>query len=310
MRSKTLLAVLGTAGALLAQSTGGALLAGSGYSIPPPDIAAAPGQILTISLYGIPTRALDSVRIYSSGSQLATLNSGISAQLNQTANPRQAAVPVYAVQQPPCLDPFSPCTPVTTVTLRIPFELLAPADDFNIASLTIFDQGKSVGAFALRPVSDNIHIANLCDQTAVSVSASLAEGAGCLPLVQHTNGKLVSATNPAHWGEVLLGWGYGLGAATSSPPAGPTPTVQTFDIGLALQPNAAPNRPFPRTSASHPAWTGIADVTGLYHVNFVLPTTAPAGQFLPCDGAEVRSNLTVTIAGAKSMDGAAICVAQ
>lgn len=311
-----LLALLCTVGPLSAQSTSGALIAGSGYAIPPPDIAVAPGQIITVSIYGIPARTLDTVRMIGTGNLLAALNSGISAELDQTANPRQIAVPVYAVQQPKCLDPFSPCTPVTTVTVRIPFDMLAPADEFNIASLKIFDQGKSVGELALRPVADNIHFGNLCDQTAIMVSASPSGNAGCIPLLQHTNGSLVTAANPARWGEVVLGWAYGLGNANPSGPSGLeyrlsalAPTAQTFALGFNLQPNAAPNRPLARLGAASPAWTGIQDGTGLYHVNFVLPAVAPTGQFLPCDGVEVRSNLTITLAGAKSMDGAAICVA-
>jgi hypothetical protein len=192
-KQSILLALLGTVGPLWAQSTGGVLLAGSGYSIPQPDIAVAPGQIITVSLYGIPPRTLDTVRMIGSGNLLAAVNSGISAELSQTANPRQIAVPVYAVQQPKCLDPFSPCTPVTTVTVRIPFDMLAPADEFNIASLDILDQGISVGAFALRPVADNIHFGNLCDQTAIMVSATPGGNAGCVPLLQHTNGSVVTA---------------------------------------------------------------------------------------------------------------------
>ncbi len=297
---------------------GQVLVAGSGYSIATSGIAAAPGQIITVSLYGIAPRALDPEQIYAAGSGLLTSlagqNSGISAQLNQTAEPKQAAVAVYAVQQPKCSDP---CTPVTAVTLRIPFELQVPASGLNIASIRILDQGKAIGDVALSPVLDNVHFGNSCDQTAVFVPAlGAAANPGCVALIQHANGQIVTAANPAHWGEVMLGWAYGLGALVSlgapgldGTPVAATSTLQTFDLGFNVQPNAAPSRPFHGEEVAHPAFTGVQGFSGLYHVNFVLPAVAPAGLLLPCDGVAVRSNLTVTVAGARSMDGAAICVA-
>ena len=51
--------------------------------------------------------------------------------------------------------------------------------------------------------------------------------AGCAALLQHTNGNLVTPANPAHWGELLLGWAYGLG----NPRAWGRRDISLVDVG-------------------------------------------------------------------------------
>jgi hypothetical protein len=60
--------------------------------------------------------------------------------------------------------------------------------------------------------------------------------------------------------------------------------------------------------AGTPVYAAGAEDTGLYQVNFTIPPLPAALQLPLCDGANITSNLTVTLAGAASMDAAKLCV--
>jgi hypothetical protein len=119
-------------------------------------------------------------------------------------------------------------------------------------------------------------------------------------------------------------WAVGLGATktpvrtgTASPT--PVPTTLSFSLNFDYRPNAAPSGLLltPWFEHSTPLFVGLApDYVGLYSANFVVPPP-PAG-LPPCatsvaagsnPSAYVLSNLTVTLIGQASFDGAAICVA-
>jgi hypothetical protein len=325
-------------GTVLAQTMAPALLAGSGYAAPTA-VQAAPGQILTISLYGISARTLEPFHVYDSSGKYTMLNSGISVLLFQSAEPKQVPVAVYAVQQTKCTEADLGCVPVTVLTIRLPFELQIPIVPGNVclrgtacgnggsALLRVFDQTTSVGDLALMPVRDNIHLLNSCDQTLMPVSAlSGVALTNCIALVQHTNGQLVTKEKPASIGEVLIAWAYGLGTTSPLPPNNPMVisvgppitilegqlmlTTQTFDVGFTLQPNVALSRPADSLAITHPVFAGFRDAVGLYQVNIAMPAVLPKGPFIPCDGNQILSNFTITLAGLDSADGAAICVTQ
>ena len=299
-------------------------LAGSGYTVPATTLTAAPGQILTVSVYGLTPRNTDpGFSAYNSNGMYATLNSGLSASPIQPNDGQEIPVGIFAVQQTKCsID--AKCAPLTTLTIRLPFELQLPRDATGLATLKLFDQGVVVGEFAVHPVSDNVHFANTCDQTLMLVSVLSANPVKrCTALVQHLNGKLVTSDDPARPGDVLMAWMYGLGTTVPLPPpqpiilslgppltefVPPLPASQTFDLGFVVQPNVGPSRPLPSTGLTHPLWAGINGGVGLYQVNIALPSTLPDGPFVQCNGVEITSNVTITVAGVNSIDGAQICV--
>jgi uncharacterized protein (TIGR03437 family) len=144
-------------------------------------------------------------------------------------------------------------------------------------------------------------------------------------MVTHGDGTLVSASRPAKIGEELAAWAVGLGptnppAITGQPSSKGVPTAGTFYLDFSYQVNALPKKPFtgrPDVRPPQPLYTGLVPgFVGLYQVNFVVPPEpingtplcALPGTITP--GANVvQSNLTVSIGGGFSFDGAGICVA-
>jgi hypothetical protein len=108
--------------AALAQSSPSVLVAGWGYTAPGA-IQAAPGQIVTVSLYGLPARTVEPLHVYDEAGRYTTLNSGISVVLVQPFEPTEMPVAIYAVQQTTCAETDRACSPLTVLTLRLPFEL-------------------------------------------------------------------------------------------------------------------------------------------------------------------------------------------
>jgi uncharacterized protein (TIGR03437 family) len=162
-------------------------------------------------------------------------------------------------------------------------------------------------------ISDQIHILKECDDVASQVGPCAG------PVVAHADGSMVSATNPAKSGEEVVVYAVGLGQTTPPLQTGklvttPVPTQVQFTLDFNYRPNAlatqpAPNGPTPLFAGATPGFVG------LYQVNFVVPPP-PAGT-QPCIDTSklaaqpayaVRSNLTVSIGGQSSFDGAGICV--
>jgi len=131
---------------------------------------------------------------------------------------------------------------------------------------------------------------------------------------------MVSINSPAKAGEEIVIYALGLGAANPpvatgqatpvpAPVMQPTPLVQN-DFRV----NAPPWKQIPEPLPACPvggACPGTATFVGmtpgsvgLYQVNYVVPSTQNA---VACGGA-IQSNLTVTIVGTASFDGAGICV--
>jgi uncharacterized protein (TIGR03437 family) len=252
---------------------------------------------------------------------LPTKLGGISAALLQGGVTTPA--PIFAVF------PFNactgvaqaPCGSITGVTLQIPFELhvhipgtLSPE---VLAYLQVSDDAGHTASALLDAKLDQIHVLHMQDTV---LAGELAQQPGPdSAAVTHLNGKLVTAANPAHGGEKLVMYAVGLGAANppvKSGAASPTPAAVT-GVGLSYYP--FPNMPpwpgfnvirqIPPLPEPVPSFVGLTPgFVGLYQVNFVLP---PSGAGLvPCDESlGVFSNLTVTLIGHGSFDGAAICVA-
>jgi uncharacterized protein (TIGR03437 family) len=133
-----------------------------------------------------------------------------------------------------------------------------------------------------------------------------------------------TAALPANVGEALTAWVFGLGqttrAATTGQPAPASPTAETFNLNFNYQVNSLATKPYtgePDRVPLTPLYAGLAPgYVGLYQVSFIVPAQLPngtpicaqPGAFAP--GANVpQSNLTVSIGGQFSFDGAGICVA-
>jgi uncharacterized protein (TIGR03437 family) len=281
---------LATVGVLgLGQSTNptGAI-AGAGYLFPG-QLNVAPGQVITIFTTGLPIR---------------TSFAGIGVTIGQAPN-----IPILLVSQGGCAF----CGVITAITIQIPYELqiqtmsgLGPA-----YGLVVTDNGVAVNGIALNPLFDQVHFLTNCDTV---IGGSGPSTGRCPWEVTHANGLLVSSTNPALGGEVLTAYAVGLGATNPAAPTGqavtqPTPTAETFRMGFNFQADALPSAP--PSSAPAPLYAGLTPgYPGLYQINFVLPSI-PAG-LPPCGSYQgttfVNTNLTVSVGGRNSFDGAELCV--
>lgn len=296
---------------------------GAGYSFPVP-INAAPGQIFNLFVQGVGANLTQ--RVAASSLPLPTVLAGISVHLEQS--PQSIAVPLLAVRPlSTCVNDglaSATCGRYTVITVEMPFELVpnqpcGPCDPPPVPNpqLVVSENGVPGGAIDVNPVADQVHIANLCD---LDTSASLACAA--TPLITHADGTLISAASPARPGEEIVIYALGLGATKPAVPTGqatpsPAPVAQTVgEVWFDFQPNAGPSRGVPPmltacyTTATCPLTPAFAGLTpgavGLYQVNFVIPSE-PQPAFACGDG--IISNLTLTIVGATSFDGAGICVA-
>lgn len=287
-------------------------LAGSGYSTAPAALAVAPGQWIVLQIYGVP-HVIDAPAAPPAGANgWPTTISGVSVDLIQGQAASVTNLPLRAMYQTNCL---APCSPVTGITLQIPFALesnFAAAADPE-PQLRVSLNGVAVGAVALLPVTDNIHVLNTCDYDQVYISAAYTVPQNiCTPDVMVGN-YLNSLYDLAHGGDEVAMYLFGMGAVTATAPnccSSPdqlAKPVQSFQLNYDFRPNA-PASPAVAGYGVTGAPAFAAHVgTGIYQVNFVIPPV-PAG--LPaCDGVKIKSNLTVTISGPNSSDAAQLCVA-
>ena len=316
-------------GTLFAQ---GITLSGTGYS-DPSVITVAPGQITTLFVAGLKT-VLPSPAI-ATDLPLPTTLAGISVTLNQTGS-APIALPVVSIQQRSiCEDAFTSPSPVitdcliTAISVQIPFELVSvpapPPSPMASPKLVISENGTVSKAFRIAPVADNLHVIRTCDSFP-SVNSPSVSGS-CLPLVTHADGTLVTVDSPAHAGEEVVIWAYGLGqtspvAKTGNRSPSPavtvsSPTYVEFDFRV----NAMPSPPFIDRTAmpqpSGPTFVGLAPgQVGLYQINLRIPNSIPSVDSCGNTCSHVactryntaRSNLTINIGANFSFDGAAICV--
>jgi uncharacterized protein (TIGR03437 family) len=171
----------------------------------------------------------------------------------------------------------------------------------------------------ITPLADRVHILTVCDTVLPGASGYVpADGLSCQPEVTHANGALVSNTNPAKVSEELVAYAVGLGATNppvlaGQPATRPVPTAETFTLGFNSESLELAARPL-STQAPVPLFTGlVAGYVGLYQINFVVPPLQSGA--LPCATGQttlpagfVLTNLTVSVVGSASSDGAAICV--
>ena len=249
---KTAAALVLAAALISAQPT--AVIGGAGYSAPIP------------------------VKVPATAFPLPDTLAGISATLNELSQPPLTAetVPLLAVS------PINSCggiivsvqcTPLAAVTVQIPFGIRTVSAVSPIpppATLTISETGGLSATISLSPMFDQPHIATTCD---VKLSSS-APGSLCVPDVTHGDGSLVTPDHPAHTGEELVLYAFGLGSTVPGLGAGeasPVPAQPVVDTSTLTTEAAIPIIPSERQSFA-PLFAGLTPgFAGLYQVNFLAP---------------------------------------
>ncbi len=286
----------------------------AGYTSPAP-VSVAPGQIATFYVAGL------------------TSSAGVTAIVQQMSG--ITAAPVQSIRSEPLCPTvtsivISGCGTLTAVTVQIPYELLpfCPSCAEPVIAtppvLLISQNGQGASAIQLNPLEDEVHVITQCDAALGASAEPNYTGLPCSPVVTHADGSVVSATSPANAGEALTAWVFGLGqtnpASVTGEPAKMAPAAEQFYLDFNYSINALPAKPFtgdPDQVPVTPSYAGLAPgFIGLYQVNFTVPAGPPngigrcatPGSYGP--GANViQSNLTVSIGGQFSFDGAGICVA-
>jgi uncharacterized protein (TIGR03437 family) len=273
---------------------------GTGYA-PLFPIKVAPGQLITIFAAGV--GAAVQSRVAAPSLPLPYSLAAISVTIDELSSPPllKEPVPILAVGK---------IGGATAVTVQIPFGLRTSSFISPLvpppATLTIYENGVAAVTVAIAPTTDQVHIATTCDANLTAPAA----GAPCRPVIAHTDGSLVTPDAPAHVGELLVLYAFGLGAtspgmaagdaATSPQPAAVAPSLSS-EAAIAVLPSQ-------RLSFA-PAFAGLAvGFSGLYQINFFAP--APPVPFAPGDCTTFNSpngNVALTVR-ATSSDTAALCV--
>jgi uncharacterized protein (TIGR03437 family) len=231
-------------------------------------------------------------------------------------------MPILAVEPiAPCADTTQPgcASSYTAVTVQIPFNIAATNPEaIELGSLGTggqvrFSENGSIAASVdVLTFVDEVHVVRTCDEMLETRTFS------CVPIVTHSDGSLVSDTNPAKAGEVLVMYAVGLGYTSSIVPNGEAPgspvsTSVIFGISYDARPNAGASRPPSKGegNVTRPRFVGlIPGFVGIYQINVkvpALPSDAPACDPSPL-GRYILSNLTINIFGPASVDGVGICV--
>ena len=315
------LIAVATAFAAFGQGANLNTIVGTGY-LSPTSLKVAPGQVITIFAAGVGS-ALTQPVVAGAGNWPTSL-AGISVTIRQGTD-----MPASIQKVSPVTTCGTSCGVITAITIQIPVGLAvfycpdnACPDIVVQTEIFVSENGVPGTLNTLTPLPDQVHILTVCDTVLPGgIGSSPLTGLPCQPVVTHANGAMVSNVNPATVGEELVAYAVGLGATNPAVPAGqaatqPTPTAQPFTLDFNFHSNALPSQPSANSIASPiPLFTGLAPgYPGLYQINFVVPPLQSGA--LPCaygvapppSVSPVNTNLTVSVGGATSFDGAAICV--
>jgi hypothetical protein len=291
------------------------------YSVP--ERLVARGDVINLFVQGVGSKLTG--RVAAASFPLPTVLAGISVALTQIYSPRSVPVPIVAVRPiSTCLNRSTSdsCGSYLAITVQIPVELVVSTGESppNVAILVVSENGVSGGAFELGAGFDEVHVRGYCDAD----TADFNLGYPCFSsghVIMHADGTLVSSFNPAKSAEVLVMYAFGLGATTPPVPTGQatpsqapitqTPFQLNFDYRQGVPPSGQLVLPPGCSTAEacpqlQPLFSGLTPgFAGLYQVNFIVPPPPPGTP--RCDGEHVASNLTVTLIGRSSFDGAQIC---
>jgi hypothetical protein len=289
-------------------------------------ISAAPGQLITLIAEGINNFDLNPVVRAPAGQDLPYSLGGISVgyeyAFNAVRTPLLEVHPYYGGGCPP--DQRSGCGQYNAISIQVPFEAQCSVCGINSASdpyVGIVQGQVPGGRVYVDTFPDQVHILTTCDaflNPQDYTGMYYTTGLPCPSVVTHGDGSLVSFSSPAHAGEQIVAYAVGLGQTTPPLQTGrlvtaSVPTRTTFGLDFNYHPNSLPSKPLP--GSPPPVFSGATPgYVGLYQINFTVPPV-PQGT-RPCVDTTglfyanvVRSNLTVSVGGDYSFDGARICVA-
>jgi hypothetical protein len=178
------------------------VLAESGYQVPSSSLGVAPGQVLVLHVHGVATVIPSNLAPVPTSSGYPHVLDGVSVDLIQGKSGTATSLELRAIYQTNCI---APCSPVTGITLQIPFEIEtdfgAKGDPFPW--LRISENGKPVGGVSVTPVSDNVHVLNTCDdsQTYISAAVSVPQNICAAVVMGGTAVAINSLYNLAHGGD-------------------------------------------------------------------------------------------------------------
>lgn len=312
------LVMLFGASILVAQS--GASVVGAGYT-DPSHIAIAPGQVITLFLTNV--KGAVPFNQTANALPLPTQMAGLSVTLRVFKNIEPIPAPIVGVQQrvtgcsgtAPEVMTTDTCR-IVGLTIQVPtgFSLPLPfstPEANRLQQLVVSENGVPGPPIAFYLYPDNIHVVTNCEPI-----QSFPLNRNCQGYVTHANGALVQATDPAQPGETLILYAFGLGgtiptvAAGSVAPTPPAKLVSPLQLAFDFTPGAAPTWPGPPSATvirDVASFAGLApNYAGLYQVNFKLPT--PPKGTPACLTSGVQSNVTITLVGDYTFDGAQFCV--
>jgi uncharacterized protein (TIGR03437 family) len=185
-----------------------ATLESAGYAAPGAPIPVAPGQVVTLFFRGIGPLADGSLRNAQAKTvPLPTVLGGLSARIVQL----QVSLPIFSVRQEnDCTGgQVNPACLLTSLRVQVPFYLQAEME------LVLVVDGQASRSFLLSLVTDNAHVITSCDLTWDTNWTSI-----CTRLAFHADGSTVTEKAPAHPGETIVVYLWGLGATSARVPTG------------------------------------------------------------------------------------------
>src|SRR5258708_30206535 len=169
-------------------------IGGMGYSYPVP-LSVAPGQLITVFVYGANTQLTAPVR--ATGSLLPTMLAGVSVTYRQGMD---QAAPILEVRPiSTCLGIPQPsgsgCGTILAVTAQMPFNMLTVCPvcgRIDIpASVTVTVNGVTGPPVSVQPLCHQVHVLTTCDVMMPGSEARIySTRLPCTPAVTHADGKL------------------------------------------------------------------------------------------------------------------------
>ena len=285
----------------------------------------APGQVFRLTLFGRTSPLSDGNPKVAMGIPLPTGFEGVSVTVRQSGSESSLplahlrlsagsnscfAIPLAIFNPGNAL----PCNGAETDNLlvQLPYELRpnapgaangpcpGPIDapsctfDLNDAVLTIHDGPDHSSDLRIEPVVDRIHILNYCEDRAGPMPVgrlSFYNTEPCGAVIVHADAEYVTPANPAHPGEPLALYAWGLGAPDvpfdilNATPEGGVPITRPFTISFT---GVSAN------SKGSPDYVGlVGGSAGLYQVNFRAPVDIPT-EISPC-GQDQPFNMALTL---------------